>query len=357
MLAFDYNPDAHYFSQRPLLCRTSRPFANDFGALFGDFSCGSNARRSFRIQRPHRHHHRHIHDQIHHPYHPHHRQSTSRSIPPSELLSLLHDNGCIEATPAIYSEVLETQDSYQVIFKKSNGSADFCSYLIRYVTDGCYTNIIIESKEDNYKKVYCFAKSAINIESVQWRIAENVLVINIPKAGAVARIPSVSTEFVMETDKCAKNPTESENAEYSPKSKTTEKNEVEDEHRTNEAVETQSSQDKREETPRERIIPIPIEYVDSSEDVILRVTPSKESPSECLPSPSFTSRSENSETTVSKGAINEKQKNDKEASQKLTPENSQESLKESILSGDSKLTKKVILEDLEDEAFLVNDLD
>lgn len=90
-----------------------------------------------------------------------------------------------ESRPKIVKKV-ETEDAYQIqIFKKLG---DFNSYEVRVVRGpqwGGYNlvNVVIESVEDNFKKVFQFSLDDIEVSNIDWEYYpdSHVLVLNVPK--------------------------------------------------------------------------------------------------------------------------------------------------------------------------------
>lgn len=84
--------------------------------------------------------------------------------------------------PKVYSRILETDDIYQVQIKKSNNSRDFTNYSITYNVLGHDQVLLkISNDDENFSKAYRFNASDIDIENIEWKIVSNMLIINVPR--------------------------------------------------------------------------------------------------------------------------------------------------------------------------------
>lgn len=87
--------------------------------------------------------------------------------------------------PKIVKKV-ETEDNYQIqIFKKQG---NFNSYEVKVLRNAAYgnsnlINLVIESRRDEFRKVFQFNLSDIEVSEIDWEYFEsdNVLVLNVPK--------------------------------------------------------------------------------------------------------------------------------------------------------------------------------
>jgi hypothetical protein len=67
------------------------------------------------------------------------------------------------------------------VLKRNNPSNSFEDYEINYkVTDG-NTFISIQSQGDDFQKTFAFQTAGIDIKKIGWRTVENVLVVDVPK--------------------------------------------------------------------------------------------------------------------------------------------------------------------------------
>lgn len=93
-----------------------------------------------------------------------------------------------ETRPKIVKKV-ETEDAYQIqIFKKSG---NFNSYEVKVLRNAYpyhhnksnLVNLVIESEEDEFRKVFQFNLQDIDVNAIDWEYhkAQNVLVLNVPK--------------------------------------------------------------------------------------------------------------------------------------------------------------------------------
>lgn len=85
--------------------------------------------------------------------------------------------------PKIVKKV-ETEDAYQIQIFKQNG--DFNSYelkVLRTYGNPKLVNLVVESRADDFRKIFQFSVDDIDIQSIDWEHfkQENVLVLNIPK--------------------------------------------------------------------------------------------------------------------------------------------------------------------------------
>lgn len=384
-------PRNREFLSQQALCPAAYPL-NDLDHLLNGMGCAPVARRpAYRLQRVQRPHHHYHHHYANRPRHVYRQQTAPRSPSFAELLGLMDASGQ-EAAPEVFSEVLETPDSFQLVFRKGDGSEDFRSYVIRYVAKDRHIDLITESEDDGFQKVYRFKKFAIDITKVDWKVTRNLLVVDIPKVGAIIKNSSIAEKSIekpkkqKETEtKASQEVTEQTQPQQESKSfkEVAEKTQPQQEFEsgfesdyepelqpliapepefespiptpaeTTKETKTSTSpkNTKEKEKTKPRIISIPIEYIGSNKTVISKVKSSTEP--DLSSEPSSCSSSATS-SDVEEDTIKEKL----EAGEKLSPKLTRSSSDVSEDQPSSKMPKRaptVVLEDVEDEAYM--DLD
>lgn len=207
--------------------------------------------------------------------------------------------------PEVTSKVFNTKDSYQIQILKDDD--DFKHFSIRYKISGSEALIHVESEIDDFSKTFKFNQNSIDIENVEWRIVRNVLVINVPKC---------KDEFILRPAvKISKPKQQIEKTPSSSSSETT-------------PEPTKSS----ELDSKPKIISIPIEFQDSEAEIETRgASNSRRS--------SITESIKSNTRTESEAELNSDE-DEQEPSHKLP-----------------KLTRRVSIEEVEDESLHQMDLD
>lgn len=87
--------------------------------------------------------------------------------------------------PKIVKKV-ETEDAYQIQIFKQNGNFDLYEVKVlrtQYPYSSNLVNLVLESPEDEFKKVFQFSLDDIEVQSIDWEYYKdlNVLVLNVPK--------------------------------------------------------------------------------------------------------------------------------------------------------------------------------
>lgn len=382
MLSFNHQP-ASLFSTQPIL--------NDFDRFFDSMSCRSITRHPAFIGRQY------YHPYYRHSYRPQHRQSSSRRSRLANLLDFVHNDGK-RVVPQIQAQVVNTPQSFQLIFRKDYvSSADFSTYVIRYVASDQFIDLIIESDDNQFGKTYRFPAKAVDLSKVEWRVVKNALVIDVPKTvenpGDTMRKDHRFNKTPQLTDAKPKTNVLSENQENkannSKRSRSaTQKSDQESAQKPelesaqklpHKAAKISSSSpiesfpqnhaekpmkdghcisrvsSKTNQTsqikPKSRIISIPIEFIETTENVVPHTLSSESS-----------SESKDLSTLSRKPTIkNSDFKPEKEilAQKRSSPEITQSNV--DYKSNDEPLPKmpklnKVTLENIEDGSFIVNDL-
>lgn len=246
------------------------------------------------------------------------------------LLNQLVDHEEEPSKPEVHSRVVNTKDSFQIQVYKDDD--DFKHYSIRYKVLGRDIVIYVESKIDDFVKGFKFDQNVIDINNVQWKVFQNVLVVDIPKCRDEFIIrPSVRS---IPKNLERRNESTPKPKQHSPKPT------------PNEKLIGKSSSEKLETSPKStenaasKVISIPIEFVDSETEI----TPKSSRPNSRRSSISESSSKNNNNTPTK---TNTRTESEAELSE------DDETLRSPKLP---KLKRRVSIEEVEDES-LKMDLD
>lgn len=140
-------------------------------------------RRSHCPQYHHGNHHQHQHQQQQHQHTVH-----GHTDPFQYLLQVADARVQVPSAPKVEvnSRVVQSADRFQIqVLKENDPSNSFKDYSINYKrTIAGNTLISIECEGDSFEKTYSFKSDGIDIGNVDWRTQENLLLVDIPKVRA-----------------------------------------------------------------------------------------------------------------------------------------------------------------------------
>ncbi|ODV76383.1 uncharacterized protein CYBJADRAFT_165675 [Cyberlindnera jadinii NRRL Y-1542] len=107
----------------------------------------------------------------------------SHSADPFDCVFRMRDAYVAPPRVEVFSRALQTGNSYQIqVMKKNDPSNSFDDYQIQYrFTNAGNTLISIGSRSDSFDKTFSFKTATIDLDDAEWRIIDNVLLVNIPK--------------------------------------------------------------------------------------------------------------------------------------------------------------------------------
>jgi hypothetical protein len=215
------------------------------------------------------------------------------------------------------------------VLKKNDPSNSFKDYEVNYkVTDVGNTLISIQSQGDDFQKTFAFQAAGIDIKKIGWRTVENVLVVDVPKR---VETKKELNRNVHKDNKKVVMPTPVEELHTSePESKSESKKE----HKKKE----HKKKEHKKKEHKKRVISIPITFGHFEDDVRVRSNQSSPS-SEPVPDSELTQLSDSELSTCS-------------STHELS--DAEESMPSPKLP---KLTRRVSLEEVEDESLHQMDLD